>query len=138
MIRDIESLQPDTLDEVARLMEDVRRRQSLYQAGRAVRRQGESVVNKLDKLIEELEQQSQSSSTSTPASGGQPMEDSRATGDRGEGTVQRRGLADGGSWGNVPPQERAAALAVMTQNLPPHFRTVVEEYFRQLAREKRK
>ena len=138
MIRDIEPLKPDTLDEVARLMDDVRRRQNLYQTGKTVRRQEASVVKKLDKLIEELEQQRQSQQSAGSSSSGQPMQDSMRSAGGGEGSVQQKSLADGGSWGNLPPQQRAAALAVMTKNLPPHFRAVVEEYFRQLAREKRK
>jgi hypothetical protein len=35
----------------------------------------------------------------------------------------------------LPPSRRAAALAEMTRDLPPHYREVIEEYFRQLARQ---
>ena len=47
------------LDQIARLMSDVQRRLELARAGKKVRDEEESIVAKLEKLIEEKEKQQQ-------------------------------------------------------------------------------
>jgi hypothetical protein len=59
MEADIKPLKVDSLDEIARLMEDVRRRLALARAGKAVRDEEDQIVAKLEKMIEELEKQRQ-------------------------------------------------------------------------------
>lgn len=136
MITDIENLKPDSLDEVARLMTDIRRRQSLHRSGRRVIQQEKDVIAKLDKMIEDLEKQmQQSQSSSQQQNGPQPMEQSQNSGGQGRGDVTERQLEEGGAWGNMPPKKRAAVLAEMAKEMPPHYREVIEEYFRQLAKE---
>ena len=136
MLMDIEPLKQDSLDEIARMMDDIRRRQSFYRSGRIVRTKEEEVLKKLDKLIEELEKQQQMSASSSSNSS-TPMKDSQRGGGMGSGNAKIKQQADGGPWGDLPPQQRAAALADMTKDLPPHYREVIEEYFRQLANEKK-
>ena len=135
MLADIAEVEPDSLDEIARLMQDASRHQSLSRSGPHVIEIEESVLTKLDKLIEEAEkqQQQQSANRAAPSS---PLDKSRSVPGRGDGEVTDRQIGEGGAWGNLPPRERAAALMEMTRDLPPHYREVIEEYFRQLAREK--
>lgn len=132
---DMAPLESDSLDEVSRIMNDIRRRQSLYRSGKKVRDQERLVMNKLDKLIEELEAQQKkmmqsSGGNSNPSS---PMQDSQKAAGIGTGDITNKQTGDGGDWGNLPPAERAAALAEMAKDLPPHYRSVIEEYFRKLA-----
>lgn len=139
MARDMESFQADSLDEVARLMADVRRRQSLGRAGTRVRDQQRLVLDKLDALIDELEQKQDeapqhASSESAPQS--DPAPDSQIAGSiSGPGDAVPRAISSADTWGNLPPAEQAAVLAQMAKDLPPHYREVIEEYFRQLARQ---
>lgn len=140
MLSDIAPLKADSLDEISRMMLDIQRRQALYRSGTRVRDLEKNVVEKLDKLIEELEQQMQQSQSQADgqANPSTPMQDSQAAGGTGKGDVNQREQTDGGAWGDLPPKEREAALADMAKDLPPHYREVIEEYFRQLARQRGK
>ncbi len=137
MLSDLEPLETDSLDEISRLMSDIRRRTNFQRSGKIVIDQEQAVIAKLDKLIEQLEAQQQAQQQSSPGSspGGQPMQDSRQAGDKGDGKVANKDLPDGGQWGDLPPAQRAAALAELTRDLPPHYRAAIEEYFRKLATE---
>ena len=141
MLADIEEVKPDSLDEIARLMEDVGRRTGLYRSGQRVRDQEQEVVDKLEKLIDKLEKQRQQQQASASQSGGgsgasgKPLDESKRVGGKGTGDVRSKSQIDGGQWGDLPPERRAAALAEMARDMPPHYRAVIEEYFRQLARE---
>ncbi|MCP4081307.1 MAG: hypothetical protein GY743_13765 [Planctomycetaceae bacterium] len=140
MIADIEALESDSLNEISRLMEDIKRRQALHRSGKRVIEQEKKVIDKLDQMIEDLEkqmQQSQASSSSSQDSS-EAMPESQNAGGKGSGEAADRQLADGGAWGNVPPKKRAAVLAEMAKELPPHYREVIEEYFRQLAKQPKK
>ena len=132
MTADIEQMEENSLDEVARMMADIKRRQKLYRSGSRVRSEEEEVIRKLDKIIEDIEKQQQQMATSslTPSS---PMQDSQNASGLGAGDVTNRRENDGADWGNLPPAERSAALAEMAKDLPPHYRSVIEEYFRKLA-----
>ncbi|MCC7336913.1 MAG: hypothetical protein IT422_17625 [Pirellulaceae bacterium] len=141
---DIEPLAEDSLDEVARLMQDVHRRLDLGRAGTRVRDQEQQIVDKLDKLIEKIEeqmqqqmqQQQQPSGSPSPAQM-KPMDDSQIAGGRGPGDVDNRDNGDRSGWGNLPPAQRQESLQRLTEELPSHYREVIEGYFRQLAKEKR-
>ncbi|MEO8270312.1 MAG: hypothetical protein ABI557_11375, partial [Aureliella sp.] len=141
---DIEPLTEDSLDEVARLMHDVHRRLDLGRAGTRVRDQEQQIVDKLDKLIEKIEeqmqqqqqQQQQQSGSPSPAQM-KPMDDSQIAGGRGPGDVDNRDNGDRAGWGNLPPAQRQESLQRLTEELPSHYREVIEGYFRQLAKEKR-
>lgn len=134
---DLEPLKTDSLDEISRLMDEVERRLALKRAGKRVRDQEEEVVAKLDKLIKKLEQQQQQQSG---ASGGnisssRPAQDSMPLGGKGPGKVDPKSIGTGSGWGNLPPKERREALQQIGKELPAHYREVIEEYFRRLARE---
>ncbi len=63
------------------------------------------------------------------------MNDSQAAPMQGTGEAQSKPKSDGGSWGGLPAQKRAAAMAEIAKDLPPHYRSVIEEYFRKLAQD---
>ncbi len=140
MEADIQPLQPDSLDEVARLMDDIERRLGLGRAGTRVREQEDEVIAKLDKMIEDLEQQMQQAAAAAAAAAGgggssTPAPDSMPGGETGPGEVDPRRLGQRANWGNLPPRERHEALQQIAKDLPSHYREVIEEYFRKLARD---
>ncbi|UUO08971.1 hypothetical protein M4951_11775 [Blastopirellula sp. J2-11] len=143
MLADIQPLETDSLDEIARLMRDVERRLDLGRAGKKVRTQEEDVVAKLDKMIEDLEKQMQQQQQQSQ--GGQqggnntqpssPLNDTMPAGGSGPGNVDPKKMNPGDNWGNLPPKERQEALQHISNEFPSHYRRVIEEYFRKLARE---
>ena len=142
MAADIEPLKSDSLDEIARLMNDVQRRLDLGRAGKRVRDEEDEIVKKLDKLIEDIENQMQQSQQQQQKSEGQkdqsqnkPMEDSQIAGGKGPGDVDQKKIGDRAGWGNLPPAQRQEALQRLTEELPSHYREVIEGYFRQLAKD---
>lgn len=136
MVADIEPLEVDSLDEISRLMGDVGRRTGLNRTGSRVIEEERTVIEKLDKLIENLEKQQQQSQSKSRG-GGQaptgPIQASQVAGGGATGEVDNKRQADGGDWGDLPPAQRAAAMAEMSKDMPPHYRAVIEEYFRRLA-----
>ena len=146
MIRDdIKPLEEDTLDEVSRLMDSIKVRLSLGRAGTRVRTEEDDVIAKLDKMIKKLEDQAQQNSQSSqPSSGGQPgnnlnpsqpMNDSLPAGGRGEGNVDPKDIGKKDGWGDLPARERQQALQQVGEDFPSHYRDVIEEYFRRLAKQ---
>ncbi len=148
MIADIKPLKNDSLDEIARLMNDVQRRLDLGRAGARVRDEENEIVAKLEKLIDQIEQQLKQQQQQQQQQSGQqaqqqnqgqsnPREQSSpAGGPPGAGDVAQKDIGKRDGWGNLPPAERQASLQRMTQELPSHYREVIEGYFRQLAKEK--
>lgn len=144
---DIKPLKNDSLDEVARLMNDVQRRLDLGRAGKRVRDEEDEIISKLDKMIEQIEQQMQQQQQQQQQAQGQqqqkqqgmaqPMEESQIAGGGGPGDVDQKDIGKRDGWGNLPPAERQASLQRMTQELPSHYREVIEGYFRQLSKEKK-
>ena len=139
MEADLRPLRVDSLDEVSRLMEDVRRRLGLGRAGRRVRQEEDDVIAKLDKMIEEVEkqQQQQQMAAANPdgSKSSRPAEDSLPLGGRGPGDVDQKPTGNTAGWGNLPPKQREEALQQMGKDLPAHYRELIEEYFRKLARD---
>ena len=138
MKSDIEPLKKDSLNEISRMMDDITRRLSLGRAGKRVRTEEDDVIAKLDKMIEEMEQQQQQSGSGTgqgslnPSS---PAQDSAPLGGSGPGNVDPKSTGNASGWGDLPPKQRQEALQQISKELPAHFREVIEEYFRKLARE---
>lgn len=144
MLADITPVKDGSLDEISRLMKDIQRRTRFLRSGAVVLETEEQVIEKLDKLIEEAEkqqqqQQQQAQNQSQPGNGQQqgskPMDDTRIAGGAGDGKVTNKSIQDGGQWGDLPAAERAAAMAEMVKDMPPHYRTAIEQYFRRLAKE---
>ena len=140
MQADIKPLETDSLDEVSRLMDDIRRRLDLGRAGKRVRDQEDDVIAKLDKMIEKMEEQQKQQQANSGSGQGSlnpsnPAEDSVPAGGSGPGDVDPKRLTNKSGWGNLPPKERQEALQQISKDLPAHFREVIEEYFRKLARD---
>ncbi len=134
---DLEPLKTDSLDEVSRLMDEVQRRLDLKRAGKRVRDQEDEVIAKLDKLIKKLEeqQQQQQSSSAANLAPKTPAQDSKPMGGLAPGNVDPKSIGTKNGWGNLPPKDRQEALQQIGKDLPAHYREVIEEYFRKLARE---
>ncbi len=108
-------------------------------AGKRVRGEEQDVIAKLDKLIEQLEQQAGAAASGAGAGSAAPstpMEDSMPGQNSGPGNVEPKQLGDKTDWGNLPPKEREEALQQLSKDLPSHYRDVIEEYFRKLARDR--
>jgi hypothetical protein len=142
MQADIQPLKEDSLDEVARLMDDVRRRLALARAGKTVRDEEDSIIKKLEKMIDDMEQQRQQQQRQRQQSakrGGrqpnQPMQDSQRAELKGPGEVDPKSIGKRDGWGNLPPKERQEVLQQIGRDLPAHFRETIEEYFKRLAQD---
>ncbi len=143
MQSDIKPLKEDSLDEIARLMNDVERRLALGRAGKIVQDKEQAIVDKLDKMIDKLEQQQQQQQQQQQKNSGnqkgqkpnqgKPMEDSQLADQKGPGDVDQKDIGNSSGWGNLPPAQRQEALQNITKDLPSHFREVIEAYFKRLA-----
>lgn len=143
MEADIKPLKEDSLDEIARMMDDIRRRLALSRAGKVVRDEEDEVVKKLEKMIDDLEQQrqqqqqqkQQSKSAKSGRQPSNPMQDSQRAELKGAGDVDPKNLGKREGWGNLPPKERQEVLQQIGRELPAHFRETIEEYFKRLAQD---
>jgi hypothetical protein len=138
MQADLDGLEEDSLDHIARRMEDVRRRLDLGRGGAKVRQVQDGVIASLDKLIKKLEsaqQQQQSAASSSTLRPTRPAQDSVPMGGKGPGDVTRRDVGSQSDWGNLPQKERDEALQQIGRDLPAHYRDVIEQYFKKLAAE---
>ena len=137
MQEDLKGLQDDSLDHIARRMDDVRRRLELGRAGPKVRTEEDGVIKSLDKIIKKLEEQQQQQAAAGASSihSSSPAPDSRILGGKGPGNVTKKDIGSGSGWGNLPPKEREEAMQQIGRDFPSHYRDVIEQYFRRLATE---
>ena len=137
---DIEKLEPDSLDEIARIMDSIQVRLGHGHAGARVRKEEQDVIDKLDKMIEDLEEQlRQMQAMAAGSSGGlqsnSPAQDSYLPDANAQGDVGRKSLGQESEWGNLPPKQREESLQKLGKEFPSHYRDIIEEYFRKLAQE---
>jgi len=136
MREDLEGVKEETLDHIARRMEDIERRLDLGRAGPKVRQVEDGVIASLDKLIKDLEdQQQQSQGGGNNVQSSRPAERSQLMGGRGEGRVTAKRLGGKTGWGNLPPKQREEVLQEIGRLFPSHYRDVIEQYFRKMAAE---
>jgi hypothetical protein len=140
MQADLEGLKDESLDHIARRMDDIRRRLDLGRAGPKVRAVEDGVIASLDKLIEEMEKQQQAAAAAAAKAGGRggarpamPMPDSRPAELKGAGDVAKKPLGNQSGWGDLPPREREEALQQIGKDYPSHYRDMIEQFFRKLA-----
>jgi hypothetical protein len=137
MQADLSALEEDSLDHISRRMGDIERRLVLGRAGPTVRRIEDGVIEDLDKLIEEMEKQRQQQQGGGTGPGSnqsnRPAQDSAPMGGRGEGQVDKKPIGDEAGWGDLPPRKREEALQEIGKDFPPHYREIIEQYFRKLA-----
>ncbi|MBN1393626.1 MAG: hypothetical protein JW959_01155 [Pirellulales bacterium] len=135
MREDLKDLKDDTLDHIARRMEDVRRRLDLGRGGKKVRKQQDGIIESLDKLIKKIEEQQQQMMQANMLQPGSPMPDSKIAGGRGPGEVDKKNIGSDSGWGNLPPKERETAMQQIGRDFPSHYQHAIEQYFRRLAAE---
>ncbi|MEX2112755.1 MAG: hypothetical protein WD845_06185 [Pirellulales bacterium] len=140
MQADLEGLKEESLDHIARRMDDVRRRLDLGRAGDKVRAVEDGVIASLDKLIDEMEKQQQQAAAAAARAGGQPgqqpvmpLPDSRPMELKAPGDVANKPVGNKDGWGELPPHERQEALQQIGKEFPAHYRDMIEQYFRKLA-----
>jgi translation initiation factor 2B subunit (eIF-2B alpha/beta/delta family) len=140
MQADLEGLKDESLDHIARRMDDIRRRLDLGRAGQKVREVEDGVIASLDKLIEEIEKQQQQAAAAAARAGGQPgqqpmmpLPDSRPMELKAPGDVANKPVGNKDGWGELPPHERQEALQQIGKEFPAHYRDMIEQYFRKLA-----
>ncbi|MGD9723405.1 MAG: hypothetical protein AB7O59_18915 [Pirellulales bacterium] len=141
MQADLAGLKDDSLDHIARRMDDIRRRLDLGRAGPKVREVEDGVIASLDKMIEEMEKQQQAAAAAAARAAGRggspqpgtPLPDSRPVEQKGPGEVAGKPIGDKSGWGNLPPRERQEALQQISKEFPAHYRDMIEQYFRKLA-----
>jgi len=134
---DLRDLKEDSLDHIARRMEDIERRLDLGRGGPTVRKLQDGVVKSLDRLIEELEaaQQQQAAAAAGDLQPSKPAQDSVPMGGKGSGRVTKRDVGHQSGWGSLPPKQREEALQQIGRDFPGHYRDIIEQYFRKLASE---
>lgn len=146
MLYELDGMKPDTLGEVSQLMSDSSRRLDKGQANRVTQDQQQLIIDKLDKLINDLEEQqkqqqqqqmAQSGGSQNQQSQGQstPLERSQAAEEKGAGDVDAKKYLNDKSWGNLPPEQRQEAIQGIAKDLPWHYREAIEAYFRKIATE---
>ncbi len=142
MQADLSELKEETLDHIARRMEDIERRLDLGRSGTKVREVEDGVIASLDKLIEEMEKQQQAAAAAAAQSNGPggarpttPLPDSRPIEQKGPGQVADKSIGDQSGWGDLPPRARREALQQISKEFPAHYRDMIEQYFRKLAGE---
>ncbi|MEM9660666.1 MAG: hypothetical protein AAF961_20050, partial [Planctomycetota bacterium] len=136
--RDLAALEDESLDHIARRMRDIRRRLDYGRAGERVQQIEQGVVDSLDKLIERAEQQQQQQQQSQAPGSSQstkPLSESRLAELKAPGRVDQRDIGNQAGWGDLPPKEREQALQQIGREFPAHYREVIQEYFRELAKE---
>ena len=137
--RDLEGLEDESLNHIARRMRDVRRRLDYGRAGEKVQAVEKSVLDSLDKKIKDLEKQQQQQQSSAAAGGSsqssKPMEDSRPAELKGPMQVDRKDIGSQSGWGDLPPKERKQAMQQVGREFPAHYQELIEDYFRELAAE---
>jgi hypothetical protein len=134
MRSDLAAVKDDSLDHIARRMDDVQRRLDLGHAGNKVREVEDGIIASLDKLIEDMEkQQQQSQASSSAGSSSTPMQQPRLAPANGAGDVDHKRIGNSSGWGDLPPKQREEALQQIGKDFPAHYRDVIEQYFRRLA-----
>ncbi len=140
MRADLAQLEDGSLDDISRRMQDVERRLGLGRANQRVRDIEDEVIEMLDKLIKEEEAKQcacQAAASSGGAQSSRPMPDSMPGGGKGPGQVTKKDIGQAAGWGELPPKQREEAMQEIGRDFPAHYRAVIEEYFRELARQNR-
>ncbi len=136
MLAELEGVEEQPLDKVARRMSDSERRLDLGRSGEQVQSVQEKIVADLDELIKRIEAQmggggGAGSSSSNESSS--PAPDSVVKGSTAPGEVDKKKFGKEGQWGNLPEKKQAEAKNLINRNYPSHYRQAVESYFKKLA-----
>jgi hypothetical protein len=149
MGNDLATWKEDDLGDITRDMGVSGQKLKNAYAGEGTQHVQKEIVNKLDKIIKELEnkgkgggdgqangkdgQDKQQGPGQNQPKG--PANDSTVMGGSGAGKVdekQMRKIAE--NWGTMPPAERAKVMQEITRDLPPKYKPMIDEYFKALNR----
>ncbi len=155
MQTDLAALEDDSLDHIARRMNDVTRRLDFGHAGKQVRGVEDGIIASLDKLIKEMEDRanamSQAQQNQRDQQQGQDRQQGRNAGDpegirsrnpanesrlargKGAGDVKSKNIGNHSGWGDLPAKDREEAMQQISKEFPSHYRDIIEQYFRKLA-----
>lgn len=143
---DLKQNQADPLSEVAKLMSDAGRRQSLERTSPKVLEQEEEIVKALDKIIKDLEQQRKQMRSASNSQGGPADPDQKSSPAEASpggsasppaGDVDSKPDDQNGNWGDLDDEAKAIAVKNLVRDLPPHFQSLMKAYFQKLAEDKK-
>jgi tetratricopeptide (TPR) repeat protein len=147
MLQELRARRPESLGEVSDLMVYSSRRLASGQPGKPVQIKQERAIELLQKMIKEAEQR-EDEQKKQASSGGQgqpqpgqpnsPAQQSYLPGGKSEiGKLGRSPVVrPGEEWGKMRPADRERVLQSLRKNFPSRYRQLVEQYYRQLAKEK--
>ncbi|HSA25757.1 MAG TPA: hypothetical protein P5159_04450 [Phycisphaerae bacterium] len=150
MLQELSVRRPEGLGDVSDLMTYASRRLAKGNAGQPVRDKQQRAVELLDKLIQDAEEQEKQQQQQQRAKGGKGGQGGKAegtpvapagdsmlpSGEGGKGPLHRRATArPGEQWGQMRPEERQRILQSLRESFPSRYRQLVEQYYRQLAKE---
>jgi hypothetical protein len=126
----------DPLGELTLEMEQVVIDLSGMTTSEPVQDQQKQILTQLDKLIEELEKESeQMRGGSSNANPMRPANDSVIkSGPGGIGDLHAA-RKTGKQWAELPPHERDRIVQSMTEGFPAHYQKILERYYKRLAEE---
>ncbi len=122
---------------ISRKMDDVRRRLGKGRTDDGTQEAEDGVMKSLDKLIEKIEEKMKQMGDSDGDQGqnaNNPAKDSRILKQKGPGNVDRKEFDAKGGWGDLPPKEREETLLRIEKEFPAHYRDIIEQYFREMAK----
>lgn len=131
MREDLKKLEDESLDHIARRMEDVRRRLDHGNAKKRTRRIEDGIIASLDKMIDDLEKKRQQQQGGG-GGGGQsssPMQDSQIGKQKGPGRTDPKDIGHKSDWGDLPPEQREQIKQQIGRDLPAHYYDLIQQYF---------
>jgi len=148
MVYDMLGWQEKDLGWISRKMDNIERRLELARGGPTTQKMQKQVVARLDEMIKELENQQKGgdgnggncpgggqpgnnpNNTTRPSA---PQQDSNGGNGSGPGDVDLRKLKEiADVWGKLPEKDRPKAMMELTRDMPPKYREVIENYFKNL------
>lgn len=139
---------PRQLGDVRDLLVFARRHIRQGDTGEPVRQRQQEAVAMLDDLIKEAEEQEKSQSSASsgsksrggksgqqPGQGGGAKQSQLYRGSAPDANLRRTQARPGEAWGRMPPREREAILQSMQQQFPGRYRELLEQYYKQLAKD---
>ena len=119
---------------IARKMEDIQRRLGQGNTDEKVQEVEKEVLESLEKLIEKLEEQQKQCQGQQGGQGNNPADTERILRQLGPGNTLERNIGTQSGWGELPAKQREAALMQIEKEFPSHYRDIIEQYFRQMAK----
>lgn len=140
---DLENLKEKSLGHVSHKMNDSKRRLHLARSGQRTQKVQDEIVTLLDEIIEKMEQQMGGGSgdgsqdqESNQNQSSSPANESRVKGNTAPGNVDKKEFQDREVWGKLPEKEETRANNIINKNFPSHYKKVIEEYSKKLAKHK--